>query len=949
MGSILTTEALPAPTWQSGPRWHLSLLGGVRLQDATTVHTRFATRAITALLARLALWPQRDHPREELMELLWPDVDAATGRRRLRQALSLLKAVLEPAQAHPWPVLQADRLSVRVVPGTIACDVHTFETQARAGQREAALACWRGEFMPGYFDEWIHDERTRLTAVHDRLTDAQEREQARGQLPASLPREALPQSPAPTRGGLAVSADEQRTGAPGYLTRYFSDPQQFERLLGQVLAHRLVSLLGPGGSGKTRLAVNLVEQLGRPGTLPDLAIQASPFALVRFVPLAAVQTREQLLGALQTALEITASPGAVDNLVARLDGVRALLVLDNAEQFADVAGSVLDPLTAALPQLHLLVTSRRRIGLAGEREFQIEPMPVPPAGASLQAAAASPAVGLFVDRAGAVRGDFHLGERNHTSIVALVRALEGMPLAIELAASRIRAFTPADMLSKLRGPNAAPGDTPGLDLLSRPEPRSTLQSRHASMQRTIEWSWRQLSADQQRLAAAMAVFPGGCDAAMLAGVHSGGDVPPGLEQLHAHCIIHEQRTDRAPDGGTEADDLPRFQLYVPLREYAAAQFDAAHSAHWRSRQRTWALAFLQGLPATPPLARVRAELTNLSAAFASAAADAAGDDTVGLVLGLYPLHEGVTLPSETLVHATAAVQTCADAVLRSRGCSALAPLLLTAGDTPEARRLADAALEDAPPQGAARAWALHALALVHWRGTLSPAATVWPWFEEAVLIAEDVSDPDLLASLLCLMSMVRYGVDRDAEAARVLAARAQAVWESTGNRHGVNLARHNVAVYEFHVGRREHALATWDAISEEAAILQDTRRLAIANSARGVAASDMRRWPQALQAFRQSLRQSWRAMRLYEVAYDLWNLPRVLAHLRQPQDAQCLMAFASQFWQQRFGALTATDWRHVRMVERMVALQIDARAMAAATARGRHMTLAEAVALALGD
>ncbi len=943
----------------AGARWHLSLLGGVRLQGATSEHTRFATRAIGALLARLALAPERDHAREELTELLWPNVDLDTGRRRLRQTLSLLRAVLEPPDGHPWPVLEADRRRVRLVPGAITCDVHAFETQVRKGQRDAAFASYRGEFMPGFCDEWIHDERIRLSALHDRLAAAAgcDAGAVPGAFPGAVPDAPLaasraPAAPAPSTAA-AMPVQALRTGAPAYLTRYFADPPQLERLVEQVLTHRLVSLLGPGGSGKTRLAVTLVDRWTSPVRPADDAVPAPPFALVRFVPLAAVHTREQLLDALQAALQITASPGAVDNLVVRLDGVRALLVLDNLEQLADAAASVLDPLVNALPQLQLLVTSRRRVGLDGEREVQIEPLSVPAAGASLSEAAASPSVALFVDRARAARGDFHLSGRNHAAIVDLVRALEGMPLAIELAAARIRAFTPADMLARLRQPGSRPGDTPGLDLLSRPDPRQTLQSRHASMQRAIAWSWAQLSPCQQSLAAAMAVFPGGCDAAMLAAVHGSDQVAEGLEQLHAHSLIRAQRGDTGAAADSGADDPPRFQLYVPIREFAAAQFDPAQGAAWRARQRAWALHWLQALPATPPLPRVRAELTNLAAALASAAADAAGADAVGLLQALQPLHEGIALPTDTLGHARTALASCADAALRSRGCSALAPWLLTAGDTSEARRLAEAAVADAPPGGPVRGWALHALAHVHWRAALSPAAAVQPWLDEALAIAgncaDDGGDAELLGSVLTLMSMLRLARDGDADAARALVARAETVWAAHGNRHGVHVALHNMAVYDFRAGRREQALACWDTIAAEAELLQNARRLATTQSARATALGDMRRWAEARQAARASLRQSWQAMRVYDVCFDLWNLPRVLARLRQPVQAQSLMTFVAAFWEQRFGALSAAEWRHVRKVQRMAARLTDARCLAEATARGRHMTLAEAVALALVD
>src|SRR5687767_10296775 len=103
-------------------RWQVQLLGAVEAISATQRIERFPSRAVAALLARLALAPERTHPREELVELLWPGVALDVGRNRLRQALSTLKSLLEPAGQPGAAVLQADRLAVRVVPGAIACD-----------------------------------------------------------------------------------------------------------------------------------------------------------------------------------------------------------------------------------------------------------------------------------------------------------------------------------------------------------------------------------------------------------------------------------------------------------------------------------------------------------------------------------------------------------------------------------------------------------------------------------------------------------------------------------------------------------------------------------------------------------------------------------------------------------------------------------------------------------
>lgn len=925
----------------AGARWHLRLLGGIRLQDHTTVHTRFATRAITALLARLALWPGRDHAREELIEILWPGVDVVTGRRRLRQALSLLKAALEPPEGASVPVLQADRLSVRVIPGTIACDVHAFLGLVGNGHREGALALYRGDLLPGFYDDWILEERSRLQALRDRLMAATAVH--RDLHPTSAP---APQTAVPSMAGPTDALRPLRAHWPSYLTRYFDDAGQSERLLAQVLAHRLVTVRGPGGSGKTRLVVRMAEKLAPPAFASGPE-GSSGFSIVLFVPLSAVQTREQLLGALRSALQIDDGAAPLDALLSRLEGVRALMVLDNAEQLAGVADELITSLTGALPGLHLLVTSRHRLGLDGEREFPVAALALPPSDAPLEVVAASPSVAMFVDRARAARVDFHLGDRNHRVIAELVRALEGMPLAIELAASRVRGFSPSEMLTRLRVPVAPSGATPRLDLLSRPGSRSMQQSRHTSMQRTIEWSWQQLDESQRAIAGALTVFPGGCDAPMLASVHPDVDIRSGLEHLYAHSLLRADAAD--PVVGEAADMAPRYQLYETIREYATAQFDPAHTSVWRARQRAWATGWLQAMPATPDLVQVRADQANLSLAFATAAADAAGDDVVALLVALRPLHEAVTWSLETLDHAAAALETATESARRSRGRSALVPLLFTAGRNDAATRQAEAAVREAPERTIARAWALQVLASVRWRGATSRAEQVMPWIDEAQALAQAHGGLDLLAALLSQRAYVQHGHDGDAEAASALHAQALALWEQLGNRHGVNYARYNLAVFDFLCGRRMNALVQWDAIAAEAALLQDWRRVSVVNSARSAALSEMRRWQEARQALRDGLVQSWRAMRLYDVAIDLWNLPRVLAHLRQPDKALALMAFAAQFWQSRFGALTPEDRRHIQRVERLAGGQTDVRARATATARGRQLSLAEAVALALAD
>jgi DNA-binding SARP family transcriptional activator len=131
--------------------------------------SHWPTRAVAALLARLALWPDRVHPREELLELLWPGVGLSVGRNRLRQALSTLKSLLEMRGGGAGTVLVADHLGIRVVPGALACDVLDFESRLRAGDWSAAQRLYRGDLMPGHYDEWVLQERRRLAVLWERL------------------------------------------------------------------------------------------------------------------------------------------------------------------------------------------------------------------------------------------------------------------------------------------------------------------------------------------------------------------------------------------------------------------------------------------------------------------------------------------------------------------------------------------------------------------------------------------------------------------------------------------------------------------------------------------------------------------------------------------------------------------------------------------------------------
>ena len=824
--------------------WNVSLLGGLCLSDATQRITRLPSRAVTALLARLALAPERAHAREELVELLWPGVALDVGRNRLRQALSTLKSILEPAGALvPRPILAADRTHIRVVPGALACDAVQFEQHVRAGQADAARALYRGELLPGFYDEWIADERLRLEALHDRLA----------LLPHPRPEPPAQGAPPVAAARLpGLSAPPARVTLPSYLTRMFGADAQGTRLRDTVLAHRLVTMIGPGGAGKTRLAVEVAHSLRQHGGWPlSVADPSEPFDLIAFVPLVACTTRAQACDAITGALQI--APRAAEPLHALIDalaGRRVLLVLDNFEQLVGHAEDLVAQLLARLPALHLMVTSRRPLGVDGELEFTVAALALPAVDAEPGQAARNAAVALFVERARAVRADFHLGPRNAATLVALVHALEGMPLAIELAASRVRSIAPADMLARLRG-----SGTPQLDLLARSGPRSSCYPRHTSMLRAISWSWELLGADAARYLSALTVFPGGFGAAAALALADDDviDAQLLLDELVANSLVHAQA------GPAGAGDELRFGLYQPIREFAAARLDDATARHGRHRLRAWALAWARALPRTPPLAELRIEMPNLLAALASAAQDHAGGAAIELLIELRRCLEDVELPAEGLADAQAAVEQCADPCLRARGHAVLGPLLFTAGQSGAALRHAELGVACAQLDAAQRARALHSLARVRWRHRRR-AEEVLPLLDEAQALVQASDDLELRASVLALRAFVSNAQPSGQIDGERWHAQALALWERLGNQHAIDSGRYNLAVCAQNTGRNRQALERLEPIIASARELQDWRRLNQSLNVRGNAFSGLRDWPSAMADYQECIRIGWQGM-----------------------------------------------------------------------------------------
>jgi predicted ATPase len=362
---------------------------------------------------------------------------------------------------------------------------------------------------------------------------------------------------------------------------------------------RLVTLTGPGGIGKTRLAVSAAGQLqGRFG------------AGVVFVPLAAVTDPGRVLAGIARAAgaDMAGTGSPLDALAERFANGAWLLILDNMEQVVG-AGRDLAELLVRCPELAILATSRTVLGLAAEREYPVPPLPLPAAGppgsvgVPLAEVAASPAVALFVDRARGVRPGFALTEGNAAAVAEICRRLEGLPLAIELAAARTRLLDPGTLLRRL----AASLDALGTGAVDLPERQQTLRA-------TVEWSVGLLGNAERTLLETVAVFVDGwtIEAATKVADLTEDRALELSEELARYSLIYLDTS--AP--GPRSRMLETIRVFVAERLAAradAAEIERKHASYYRALVEQ-ADQPLRGAGQGEWLERLEAEAGNLAAA-----------------------------------------------------------------------------------------------------------------------------------------------------------------------------------------------------------------------------------------------------------------------------------------------------------------------------------------------
>jgi predicted ATPase/DNA-binding SARP family transcriptional activator len=1032
--------------------WHIELFGGLTVTSRDRTIRRFRTQATAALLAYLAYHRRRTHPRDELVELFWPEADLDGGRNNLRVALNSLRRQLEPPGIPSGAVLVADRSTVRLNAEAIATDVAAFEASLqaaarssdpseRARHRTVAVDTYRGDLLPGFTVSWVLQERERLAeAFHQALASLIVDLRALGDLPLALQharravaadplreeahqalirllsesgqpdaarrqyeelerllraeldatpsaatRTLIDQRPptidhrpspaehrapstehqAPSRSdlprgtvsflltdieGSTAAWERSRTGFPaarathdallrelfqehrghevkslgdGFLAAFeaatdalaaaIAGQQELERAPwpdgvaplrvrmalctgdaelrdgdyhglvlhaasrvlaaghgGQILCseatatllrrdlppgvrlvdlgvHRLrdlaaperlfqvaypematpafpplrteagytshlppsftrffgrevecagleallrapgtqlLTLTGPGGTGKTRL----VLEIGR-------RLVSEWQGAVWFVPLGEVTEARAIPIAIRDAMRLppAANREPLEQVVEALAHQPTLLILDNFEQLVETGAEVVQTLRERVTGLTCLISSRLRLGLPGEREFPVAPLPTPSGSSAPEELMRSESVQLFVDRAQGVRPDFQVTPGNAEALASLCRGLEGIPLALELAAARAQVLSPAQMVAHL---------SRRFDFLVNRQ--RTAAARHRTLRAAIDWSYHLLTPELQRFFARLSVFRGGWTAEAAQSVCREPHTLDYLEELCAASML------------LPADERDRFHILDTLRDYGQECLETAGDTDTTRREH--ARYYLELAETWPKHVVTESEHDNFRAALRWIAES--GEAEWGLRLAHILWHYWIVRAHMTegrawIAQFLAMTDRETTAPSRARALLGAGCMALHQGDYTNAREVLTECVAIWRSEGEPGELASALTQLGHTAREQGDLATARAYYEECLSLSREIGSDAGIAWGLTHLGLAIHE-QGDTATARGLLEEAVVRQRAVGNSHNLALALNNLGIVT-HAGGD---LATARALQEEALALQ---------------------------------------------------------------------------------------------------------------------------------
>jgi len=976
---------------------YVQLLGEFRVAVGSRVIERSAwrLRKASALIKLLALARGQRLHREQVVDLLWPDLDLEAGMNNLHYVLGKARRVLEP-DAGDFHFLRFDGEWLVLSPlAPVRVDVGEFERAARLAHSSgdpasyfSAIALYTGELLPeDRYEEWVEERRRALQEVYLRLhMELAGLYESRGEYAHALdvlrraveveptleaahagimrllallgrPQEALRQYDV-LRAALARELDASpqdsttrlreeilqgrlgREGAtlpregpahnlPSQLSRFVGRTREIQELEGLLAGARLLTLTGVGGSGKTRLALEVSRRLV--GTYPDG---------VWLVELAGVASPELVPNAVASVLgvrELYTTP--MEALIEALRSRVLLLVLDNCEHLVEACAELVRELLVACGGVRVLATSRQPLRVEGEVVWRVPAMSLPTTGKASppEELLASEAVQLFVQRARTRAPDFGLTEANAAGVLEICQRLEGLPLALEIAAAQVSFLSVEQLAEHL---DEALGTLPGESRIPR----------HETMRAAMDWSYERLGPAERALFQQMAVFAGG---ATLQAISSVAGIPlPVVISLLASLV------DRSMVAAESVGTGMRYRLIEPVRRYAlrllqdaggAEAVRRSHAQYYLSLAER-ACGELGGQQQVSALAELDREYANLQAALSWTLASSSPEDaSLGAVLAgcLWPFWDtrGRLQEAQRWLSAALAIDGLRPAV-RARLLAGAGMISRSRGEYDVAMRYFEEELAISRDTGDAAGVALSLnnlglIALDQGRYDDARAALL-----EGLAGWRMVGDPRGTSISLNRLGLVAL-YQEEYQQAEICLTECLRLRRAHGSVEGMAVTMNNLGLVALHAGAHERAaellgqaLALYQQLGNAsgiAVVLNNLGRLAVTKDA-----SD-----RAVQLCRDSLRLLQEMGDLHDIAECLEVMAAAEARRQEVTRAARLLGAAAALRESTGAPLPPVE-RHMRdtTLEAIVTTLGEAEAQAEC-ARGRALTISQMLAYAL--